>query len=164
MCRGRPTCLRLLMATPPPRWCGTRCGRLFMAAVRYHGYYQSPTASPGRAWPPSPAPGMTTDDVPHQPRQHRLARLPHLSRNAGRESADRRHLCLDGGRVQPGPGTVAGPVRGERGTHAPTRPSRSPGNGPRGLWKRTVGWVRRPSRTATTTWRWPPFHPSRTRC
>ena len=44
----------------------------------------------------------------HQYRLDRIARLPHLSRHAGGESPDRRHLCLDGGRVQPGPGTLAG--------------------------------------------------------
>ena len=52
--------------------------------------------------------------VPHQYGQHGLHRLPHLSRRAGGESANRRHLCLDRGPEQPGPGAVAGRVRHQR--------------------------------------------------
>jgi len=52
--------------------------------------------------------------LPRQSRLSRLHRLSHLSRNAGRESRDRRYLCLDCGRVQPGPGVLAGPVRNKR--------------------------------------------------
>jgi hypothetical protein len=45
--------------------------------------------------------------LPHQYGLHGLDRLPHLSRRAGGESADRRYLCLDGGHLQPGYRPVA---------------------------------------------------------
>jgi hypothetical protein len=68
--------------------------KLFFAAVRFHGYYQS-----------------ADESVSFKSGRDRIDCLPDLSRNAGGESFDGRHVCLDGRPQRPGPGVVAGPVR-----------------------------------------------------
>ena len=90
--------------------------QLFVAAVRYHGYYQSADGVTWTRMSAQPGTGLTALDVPHQPRGGRLHRLPHFSRRAGRESCNRRHLCVDSGPEQPGPGVVAGSMRTSGGT------------------------------------------------
>ena len=52
---------------PPPPWSGTRCASLFVAAVRYHGYYQS---SDGITWTrlaDQPGAGLSTVLCPTNP-------------------------------------------------------------------------------------------------
>ena len=156
--RRRPT------AMPPHRWCGTRCGSCLLRRCAITATTSRPTASPGRGMAAQPGAGLTDAALPHQSGQHGLDRLPHLSRRAGGESANRRYLCLDGGRQQPGPGAVAGSVRDQRAAAAATRRSPSPSNGARRRSKRARSRARRPSRTATTTWRWPRCRRARTRC
>jgi hypothetical protein len=104
-CRGQTICLRFPMGMRPHRWCGTRYGNCLWRRCATTATTSPRTASPGRGWRAARLrPGGFGGALSHQSRRHGLARLPHLSRNAGGESADRRHLCLDGGRVQPGPG------------------------------------------------------------
>jgi hypothetical protein len=65
--------------------------QLFVAAVRFHGYYQS---ADGVTWTRMTAqPGLGLTPLFSD---HRLHRLPHLSRNTCGQSANRRHVCLDG--------------------------------------------------------------------
>ena len=88
---------------------------LFVAAVRFHGYYQS---SDGITWTrmaAQPGSGLTTAMCPTGHVHDWVDRVPHLPRRAGGESAHRRHLCLDSGRQQPGSGPLAGRVLAELG-------------------------------------------------
>ena len=76
----RPTAMRR------PRWCGTRCGNLFVAAVRFHGYYQSADGITWTRMSAQPGAGLQHADLPDQSGQHGFDCLPHLSRHAGGES------------------------------------------------------------------------------
>ncbi len=137
--------------------------QIFMAAVRYHGYYQSADGITWTRMTAQPGAGLTTQEVPNELRDQRLHRLPYLSRRAGRESANRRHVCLDGGFEQPGPGTVAGSVRDQRRQLHATRQSRLPSNGILRRLKPAPSKARRRLPTETTTWRWPQCPRSKTR-
>ena len=114
-CRGRTIAFALPDGNAATSVVWNPVRQLFVAAVRYHGYYQSADGITWTRMAAQPGAGLMTSAGCARPiRRHGVDRLPHLSRRAGGESADRRHLCLDGGRVQPGPGNLAGPVRGER--------------------------------------------------
>ena len=115
-CRGRAMPLRLPDGNAATSVVWNPVRQLFVAAVRYHGYYQSADGITWTRMAAQPGTGLTSAAYcPTNSGGTGSIDLPDLSRNAGGESADRRHLCLDGGRRQPGPGNVAGPVRGERG-------------------------------------------------
>ena len=69
--------------------------QVFVAAVRYHGYYQSPDGVTWTRMAAQPGTGLTAHMCPTNFGQARLHRLPHLSGRAGGESANRRHVCVD---------------------------------------------------------------------
>ena len=71
--------------------------QLFVAAVRFHGYYQSTDGVTWTRMTAQPGTGLSTLILPKQSGQHGFDRLPHLSRHAGGESFTGRHVCLDGG-------------------------------------------------------------------
>ena len=88
--------------------------QLFVAAVRYHGYYQS---SDGVTWTRMSAqPGTRAHraKLSQQFRADWLDCMSNLSRCAGGQSANRRHVCVDRRPERSGPGLVAGSMRDQQ--------------------------------------------------
>ncbi len=164
-CKGQTTPLRNPMAMRRLLWFGIRCGSLFVAAVRYHGYYQSTRWRDVDAARRTTGCGSHVRSLPGQSRDDWIARLSDFSRNTCRESSDGRHVCLDGGRQQSGPGDLAGSVRTQwrrllKPEHHIRQAMEHVGAGD----ERSATWARPQSKTAITTWRWPRCLPDRTRC
>jgi len=70
--------LRLPMAMRPPRWRGNPVRQLFVAAVRFHGYYQSTDGITWTRMAAQPGSGLTAFFCPSESGRHRLDRLPHF--------------------------------------------------------------------------------------
>ncbi len=87
---------------------------LFIAAVRFHGYYQSTDGAHWTRLAAQPGCGADTSHVSHSTRVDRLSRMPDVSRNAGGESANWRYLRVECRCGRPGSGHLAGRMRGWR--------------------------------------------------
>ncbi len=86
--------------------------QLFVAAVRYHGYYQSPDGVTWTRMTAQPGANLTTAQiVPKQSGHDRIDRLPRFSRSAGGEFETGDTFAWTVDVELPGPGAVAGPVR-----------------------------------------------------
>ena len=87
MCRGRttPSMLPDGNAATSVVWNPVR--QLFVAAVRFHGYYQSADGITWTRMAAQPGASLTAAQLcPTNSGAHRVDRLPHLSRHAGGES------------------------------------------------------------------------------
>ena len=108
---GRRLLIRMGMRRP--RWFGIRYGSCLSRRCATTATTSRRTGLRGRGWRRSPGRDCWRARIfARRYGRYRIDGLPDLSRDSGGESRDRRHLCLDGGCVQPGSGDLAGPVRG----------------------------------------------------
>ena len=138
--------------------------QLFVAAVRYHGYYQSTDGITWTRMAAQPGAGLTTQMCPTNSGSTGSIACP-IFRGAlavNPQTGDTFAWTVDA--EQPGPGTVAGSVRDQRRRLQQPDHHLCPAMEHGGAGDQHPRRSRRRLPTATTTWRWPRCPRSRTRC
>ncbi len=137
--------------------------QLFVAAVRYHGYYQSADGITWTRMADQPGAGLTTHMCPTNTARTGSIACP-IFRGAlavNPQTGDTFAWTVDLNNQDQGLWQDQCAISGGACSN-PTITFAS--NGTRRRLKPARFRERRPSPTATTTWRWPRFPPNRTRC